>query len=168
MKRERQPYVKQKFRLYLDANFPRNIVKVLETSSNWRRKCKIYSASDLGFEKKDDLFHFGYCRKNKLVLVTLDKDFMDDSKYPFSEIPGIIRIAGKKNDAVTILTNLRQLLDFLSLFSFPRSFIGDTKFEVTSSGCLIRGRDAVTREIKSVTIRPGDSVSKVRKAFGYF
>ena len=167
MKRERRPYLKQKFRLYLDANFPKGIVEVLKANSNWRRRCKIYSACDLGFEKKDDFFHFGYCRKNNLVLVTLDKDFMDDTKYPFSGIPGIIRVAGKKKDSATILTNLLQWLDFLGLFPFPGSFMSDTKCEVTSSGCLIRGRHAVTREIKSVTVRPGDATSEVQEAFGY-
>ena len=167
MKRRRRPYLKQKFRLYLDANFPQDIVRELRTNSNWRRRCKTYSAYNPSFAKRDDSFHFEYCRKHNFVLVTLDKHFMDDIKYPFSQIPGIIRVAPKKNDPVTILAALQQLVDFLSHFPFPRSFMGDTKFEVTSSGCLIRGRDAITREIKSVTVRPGDSTSKVREAFGY-
>ena len=167
MKREGTSYLKQKFRLYFDENFPQDVVEVLKADSNWKRKCKIYSAYDQGFENKDDKFHFEYCRKNDLVLVTLDKDFMDDRKYPFSKIPGIVRVVSKRNDSATILANLSSLLTFLSFFPLPRYFMSDTKFEVRSSGCVIRGRDSMTREIKSVTVRVGDPSSKVRETFGY-
>lgn len=167
MKRKRPPYLKQKFRLYFDENFPQDIVSVLKTDNNWQKKCKIYSAYDQGFVNKDDKFHFEYCRKKDLVLVTLDRNFMDDNKYPFSKIPGIVRVVAKRNDSATILANLRNLLVFLSFFPLPRLFMGDTKFEVRSNGCVIRGRDYITREIKSVTVRIGDPAYRVRKNFGY-
>jgi len=167
MKRKGASYHKQKFRLYFDENFPQDVVEMLKTDNSWKRKCKIYSAYGQGFETKDDKFHFEYCRKNDLVLVTLDKDLMDDSKYPFSKIPGIIRVVAKRNDSATILGNLSNLLTFLSFFPLPKYFMGDTKFEVRSNSCVIRGRDSITREIKSVTVRVGDTANKVRKTFGY-
>lgn len=92
---------------------------------------------------------------------------MDDSQYPFSKIPGIIRAIAKKNDHVTILSNLMSLLTFLSFFPFPRGFMSDMKIETRSNGCLIRGRHAITREIKTLFIRAGDQVNKVRKGFGF-
>jgi predicted nuclease of predicted toxin-antitoxin system len=167
MKKKGTPYLKQKFRLYFDENFPQDVVEVLETDSHWRRKCKIYSAYNQGFEKEGDKFHFEYCIKNNLVLVTLDKDFMDDSKYPFSKIPGIVRIVARKNDSATILANLSNLLIFLSFFPLPRYFMKDTKFEVRSNGCIIRGRDSMTHEIRSVTVKTGDTANKVMKSFRY-
>jgi predicted nuclease of predicted toxin-antitoxin system len=167
MKKKRFPYLKQKFRLYFDENFPQDIIQVLKSDKKWQKKCKICSAYDKGFVNKDDKFHFEYCRKNALVLVTLDKDFMDDKKYPFSKIPGIVRVVAKRNDSATILANLGSLLIFLSFFPLPRRFMGDTKCEVRSNGCVIRGRDSITREIKSIIVRVGDTAHKVRKTFGY-
>jgi predicted nuclease of predicted toxin-antitoxin system len=167
MPRKRSIYLKQKLRLYFDVNFPKNVVEALKTEQRWGRKCKIYSANDLGFENKDDKFLLEYCRKRNFVLVTLDKDFMDDRQFPFSKIPGIIRVIAKKNDHVTILSNLMSLLTFLSFFPFPRGFMSDTKIEARSNGCLIRGRDATTREIKTMFIGVGDQVKKVRNGFGF-
>jgi predicted nuclease of predicted toxin-antitoxin system len=167
MKRKSVPHLKQKFRLYFDENFPQDVIGAMKTDANWKRKCKILSAYDHGFEKKNDKFHFEYCKKNDLVLVTLDKDFMDDRKYPISNTPGIVRVVAKRNDSTTILANLRSLLSFLSFFPLPRYFMTDSKFEVRSNGCVIRGRDSMTRAIKTVTVRVGDAAGKVRDAFGY-
>jgi len=92
---------------------------------------------------------------------------MDDRKYPFLNIPGIIRIAAKKNDSDTIRANLSNLLDFLSYFSLPKLFMIDTKFEVSSEVCTIRGRSALTGEIKTVKVRKGDFSAEVEKEFGW-
>jgi predicted nuclease of predicted toxin-antitoxin system len=167
MKRKRPPYLKQKTKLYFDENFPQDVIGFLRTDKGWKRKCKIYSAFDFGYENRDDSFHFNFCKKKKYVLVTLDKDFMDDKKYPFLKNPGIIRVIAKKSDPATILANLGSLLTFLSFFPFPRHFMGDTKIEVGSKGCKIKGCDTITREIKTITVKIGDSVDKVRKSFGY-
>jgi hypothetical protein len=167
MKKQKNQYLKQKLVLYCDENIPHDVIGVLELNNYWRKKCKIYSAFDEGNTNKDDNFHFIYCKNKGMTLVTLDKHFMDDRQYPFSKIPGIIRIVARKNDSVTILANLRALIEFLSFFPLPKQFIGDSKFEVSSKGCMIRGRDASTREIKTVYVRVGESSYKVRKKFSW-
>ncbi len=165
--RRKLPFPKQKIHLYFDANFPKGIVDELRSSSSWKRKCKIRSVFDDGFEEKDDEYIYNYCRKKGYTLVTLDKDFMDDIRFPFSTIPGIIRVVSAKNDIQKIRRCLSVLLDFLSKIPFPRIFIGDTKFIVNIHGCVIRGRDTKTREIKTIKVRPGDEMIDVLRKFHY-
>jgi len=167
MKKKKNPYLKQKLLLYCDENIPHDLIEVLKSDNYWRKKCKIYSAFDEGNINKDDNFHFEYCKNKGMTLVTLDKHFMDDRKYPFSKIPGIIRIVAKKNDSETILGNLWTLIEFLTFFPLPKQFIGDSKFEVSSKGCMIRGRDALTRQIKTMNVREGESSNRVIKNFGW-
>jgi predicted nuclease of predicted toxin-antitoxin system len=152
MKRKRVPYLKEKFKLYFDGNIPNNVIELLKQDRKWQKKCKIFCSYDEELLNKEDIIHFDYCKKNDLILVTLDKGFMDDNKYPFTNLPGIIRIIARKNDSETILANLMSLLTFLSFFPLSRSFMYDTKIEVRSNGCLIRGRDSMTREIKTLNI----------------
>lgn len=168
MTKNQAPYLKQKLQLYFDENFPQEIIDALQNEGYWRKKCKVYSAKSEGNENRDDIFHFQFCKQRNLVLVTLDKDFMDDTRYPFSGTAGIIRVVARGNEPEIILNNLRILLDFLCAFPIPRSFVYDTKFEVSQQACVIRGRDALTREIKSVTVKPGDTVDKVMEKFNYF
>ena len=166
-KQNNTPYLKEKVHLYFDENFPEEVINALSSERALQRRCKICTVKSEGNEGKEDRYHVQFCKKNELTLVTLDKDFMDDRKYPISNIPGIIRVVARKNDNVTILSNLFSFLEFVGAFPFPRSFIFDTKFEVRTGGCLIRGKHVKTRKIISFTIKSGDDAVGVAKAFGY-
>ncbi len=98
MKKAQQPYLKQKIYLYFDENFPAGIIGELKEDNYWKRRCRIYSVYDFGNQNKDDLFQFEFCKRKGYTLVTLDTDFMNDTKYPFGRIPGIITIIAKGND----------------------------------------------------------------------
>lgn len=163
----KQPFLKQKLELYFDANFPLEVIDVFRNERRWKKKTNLNSAYDDGNEKKDDTFLFNLCRKRGFVLVTLDRDFMDDQRYPFSGIPGIVRVVAGKNDITSIQICLVILLNFLSQFPRPKIFMGNTKFQVSLEGCVIRGRDAKTSEIKQIIIQAGDSVFKVMEFFNY-
>ena len=133
-----------------------------------KKKCNFYSVYDNNTAGKEDKFHFNYCRKRGWTFVTLDNDFMDDKKYPFTSIPGIIIISAGKYNRVKIGQCINRLLNFLSFFPLPKSFVGDTKFLVSPHACTIRGKDAKTRQLKTMKIVPGDTVTKVREEFNYF
>ena len=119
--------MKQKIKLYFDENFPFNIIKYLKTDNSWKKKCKIFSAYDESNMGKNDEFHFNYCKKKKLVLLTLDGDFMDDDKFPIMKIPGIIRIVANKQDEVAILQNLTTLINFLSAIAVVKTSLKLTR-----------------------------------------
>lgn len=165
-RRRQQPFPKQKLRLYVDHNFPAAVVEAIPSDSGWRRKVTIETAAEAGNARRDDESQLDYCRKNGLVLVTLDDDFMDDRRFPFGEgQPGIIRIIdGPPTD---VLTNLEAILDFLTAMPLPNNFAGDSKFQVSNEGAVMRGRDSATRAIKTIEIKPGMTTEEVARHFSY-
>lgn len=165
--KKKNTFVKQKISLYFDENFPKEIIKEIRQSKSWKKDCRIYSAFELGNSKKDDKYHFQYCKKNKFTLVTLDDDFMNDKKYPFGKMSGIIRVVSKKNDLNTIRYCLTVIIDFLSGVPYPTTIIGDSKFQISSEGCIMRGRHPYTGEIKTVPLKYGDTIAKIAREFGY-
>jgi len=160
-------YTKQKISLYFDENFPIEVVKELRDSKYWKKRCRVYSVFDFGNEKKDDNFQFNFCRKKGFTLVTIDKRFMDDKKYPFVKIPGIIRIIYNKNDKENISGALKVIVSFLSSFPFPKSFLGNSKFQVSTNQCIMRAKTFGAQKIKTIRIIPGNSVEKVAAVFDY-
>jgi predicted nuclease of predicted toxin-antitoxin system len=166
--RNKRPYLRQKPILYFDQNFPRPIIQALRADKRFRKIYKICSVYDLGNEHKDDKFQYDFCKRKGFVLVTLDHDFMDDKKYPIQRIPGIILIVLGRKQLSKIKICLGILTDFLSRVPLPKAFMGDGKFQMSLEGCVLRARDAETREIKTMTIQPGDTIYKVGKKFNYF
>jgi predicted nuclease of predicted toxin-antitoxin system len=163
-----RPYLKQKLKLYFDENFPREIIESLKQVKAWKRKCKIHSVYDFGNQNKDDRFQYAFCKSKGYVLVTLDEDFWNDTLYPLDATPGLIQVIAGRNDPIKIQICLEMLLTFLSMFPFPKSFVGNSKFRVSAERCVIKGRDAKTGEIKIHIIVPGDTLNEVAKFFGYF
>lgn len=167
-KKSKSGYFKQKLALYFDENFPLEIVNDFKKDTFWQKKCRITSAFDKKARGKNDIFHFSYCKKYNFILVTLDEGFWNDTKYPFSKIPGVIIVTAKRNEISKIKHSLETLLSFLTYFPLPKYFVGDSKFKVSSETCVMKGKDAQTGEIKIYTITPGDSVRGVGKKFGWF
>jgi predicted nuclease of predicted toxin-antitoxin system len=164
--RQRIPYTQKKLRLYADENVPTAVVEAIRSDPSWRRKVTIETAQEAGNANRDDDFHFQHCRKHGLVLVTLDDDFMDDRRFPFGDHqPGIITIVGRSHDDLT--RNLWSILDFITGMRFPEDFAGDAKFRVSNAGALMRGRDAETREIKTMRLVHGTSAEDVANHFGF-
>ncbi len=161
-------YSKQKPVLYFDENFPQYVVRELKNHGQLKKYFKINSVYGFNNQNRDDDFQYSFCKKKGFVLVTLDHDFMNDSKYPIQKISGIIFIVAGKNQVTKIKNCLSIVASFLSLFPKPKMFMGDSKFQVSAEGCVMRGRDARTREIKTITISPGDTPKKVADAFHYF
>ena len=85
--------------------------------------------------------------------MSLNKHFLNDRKFPIQKIAGIIVVIAGRN---------------LSLIPRPKAFIGDSKFQVSLEGFVMRGRDSKTREIKTPTIVPGDTSDKIARHFHYF
>ncbi|MBU1102132.1 DUF5615 family PIN-like protein [Patescibacteria group bacterium] len=163
----KQTYTGQKLFFYFDENFPKKIINELKSDKGFSKKFGIRSAIDIN-KGKDDRQHFQYCKKLGYMLVTLDDDFVNDRKYPFGKLPGIIVLSFSKNSIGKIKIALSRIAYFLSFFPFPRIFAGDSKFQVSLTRCIMRGRDVKTRDVKTYVIKPRDTVYEVGKKFGYF
>jgi predicted nuclease of predicted toxin-antitoxin system len=164
----KRPYFRQKPILYFDENFPGTVVASLKENPKISNCFKIRSVYDFGHETKDDDFQYEFAKRSGFVLVTLDRGFLNDRRYPIQKIPGIIVVAASSNQTSRIARSLSMLASFLALVPFPKAFIGDSKFQVSLEGCVMRGRDAKTREIKTLTITLGHTLSEVAQHFHYF
>lgn len=128
----------------------------------------MHSVYDFGHQNQDDDFQYCFAKKKGYVLVTLDKHFLNDGNYPIQKIPGIIVVIAGRNQSSQITQSLLMFTTFLSFFPFPKSFLGDSKFQVSLEGCVMRARDAKTRELKTLTVTPGDTLAKVAGHYHYF
>jgi predicted nuclease of predicted toxin-antitoxin system len=152
MARKKRLFTKHKLHLYFDENFPYQIIEELKKERKWQKKCQLKTAKELGNLGKDDEFHFQYCNEKDLTLITLDKDYLDDKKYPFGAIPGVVCIC-VGNDKSNTRAELVRLLNFLTkYFMFPRMFLAESKLRVDGDGFMIRARDFVTKEINQMKI----------------
>jgi predicted nuclease of predicted toxin-antitoxin system len=171
MKRKRRPYLKQKPILYFDENVPASIVDYFRKGSAWKKKLKVLSAVELGNQGRSDESHFQYCSRHGYTLVSFDTDFNDDSAYPFSngKMHGVIMVKGSKsNSGRSPIGVLSALFDFILATPFPKSFLLESKFVTSGEGCIMRGRDAKTKEVKSLQIEAGRTrMSDVRSHFSY-
>lgn len=168
MPHRKRPYFGQKPILYFDENFPRSIIDILKVNRRIAKKFKITSVYDFSNENKDDEFQYSFANKKGYTLVTLDRDFMDDKKYPIQRMWGIILILSGRNQTAKITQCLIRLVEFVKYFPLPKAFMRDSKFQVSLEGCVMKGRDIKTKKIQTITITAGDTVSKIAKAFHFF
>jgi len=141
--------------LYFDENFPVPVLDHFRKGSRWKKKVKALSAIDLSNEGKSDEFHFAYCTRNGYTLVTFDEDFNDDAAYPFANgsMPGVVMVKETKGNVQKTADVLSGLLDFVLTTLLPKAFLSESKF--TIEGCVMRGRDVRTKEVKSLHIISG-------------
>jgi predicted nuclease of predicted toxin-antitoxin system len=146
------------------------VLEHFRTQSYWKKKIKVLSAVEEGSAGQDDGFQFAYCSRNRYVLVTRDMDFNDDKRYPFKfgENAGIILVRATRSEVQRVIRSLVAFLDFALQLPFPKAFIAESKFILSPEGYVMRGRDAQTKEVKSLrTVAGQTKTSEVREYFSY-
>lgn len=88
----------KKLKLFADASVPATIVKELRGA-----KISVQSALDQGLSSADDRAILGAARKQGKVLLTMDADFWNDTKFPVHQIHGIIFVDVSASDFDGIL-----------------------------------------------------------------
>lgn len=161
-------FFKQKLILYFDENFPLEIIEIFKHYKTLRKKYKTITVFDRNNQGKDDNYQLNYCKKQKYILTTVDKDYWNDAKFPISKIPGIIIVGVINTEYRKIIRPLIHLLDFLQNFPRPKDFCGNSKFKVSTNTCIMRGRHTKTQEIIEYTFKPDDTDYKIGKIFGYY
>lgn len=74
-------------RVYADANVPAGLVTFMREGLGWD---VFFVLEDAGLRRAPDVEHFRMAVKLRRTLVTLDRDYLDDRRFPPSEGAGIL------------------------------------------------------------------------------
>jgi hypothetical protein len=74
-------------RVYADANLPASLVAVLRREVRWD---VLYALEHEDLRRAPDREHFRLAREFGRTLITLDRDFLDDRRFPPAESPGVV------------------------------------------------------------------------------
>ncbi len=76
-------------RIYADANVPVGLVTYMRTRLHWD-VLHVLEEDDL--RRASDLKHYRLARQLRRTLVTLDRDYLDDRRFPVGETSGVLVI----------------------------------------------------------------------------
>jgi len=73
-----------KVRFYADENFPAVAVEILRGCGG-----RVLTAQEAGLRRHPDENHAAFALRNGYVLVTCDRDYLDNGKFPLTHCPAI-------------------------------------------------------------------------------
>jgi predicted nuclease of predicted toxin-antitoxin system len=73
-----------KVSFYTDENFPSSATKLLR-----KMKARVTTAQDEGLKRHPDENHAAYALKHGLFLLTCDRDYLDERRFPLIHCPAI-------------------------------------------------------------------------------
>ena len=74
-------------RVYADANIPSGVVGFMRSTLGWD---VLFVLEHDDLRRAPDLHHYRLARQLGRTLVTLDRDYTDDRRFPTAESPGVI------------------------------------------------------------------------------
>ena len=74
-------------RIYADANVPAGIVSFMRDQLKWD---VLFVMDQPDLRRARDIEHFRLARQLRRTLVTLDRDYTDERRFPSAESPGVI------------------------------------------------------------------------------
>lgn len=77
-------------RIYADANVPAGIVSFMREKLQWD---VLFVMDQPDLRRARDIEHFRLARQLRRTLVTLDRDYLDDRKFPPQQGSGVLVIA---------------------------------------------------------------------------
>jgi predicted nuclease of predicted toxin-antitoxin system len=115
-----------KIRFLVDESLDPTLIIVLD-KLGWKAE----SAANAGVSGKSDEDVFGYAWRKKQFLLTSDKDFLDDRRFPPHRNPGVIILPNAPIDSDSLTTALRQAL--YTIAPLGRLYRG-SKIVITAEG----------------------------------
>jgi hypothetical protein len=93
-------------RLYVDANMPAGVVSFMRTRLQWD-VLFVIEHDDLRRARDDE--HYRLARQLRRTLITLDRDYLDDRRFPPRESGGVLVLtAPEEKGLVALLGRLDQ------------------------------------------------------------
>jgi predicted nuclease of predicted toxin-antitoxin system len=80
---------------------------------------------DLGLGGKSDEDVYGFAWRSERILLTHDKDFLDDREFPFNRNPGVIVLPGEEGEEVPLARAIGSMLNIFGTHGriFPNAKI---------------------------------------------
>jgi hypothetical protein len=95
-------------RLYVDANVPAGLVAFMRTRLQWD---VLFVIEHDELRRARDGEHFRLARQWRRTLITFDRDYLDDEKFPPAESGGVLVLtAPTENGYIQMLTRLDEEL----------------------------------------------------------
>jgi hypothetical protein len=86
-------------RIYADANVPAGLVAHMRNGLRWD---VLFVLEEDGLRRAADVRHFRLAQQLRRTLVTLDRDYLDDTRFPPDEGSGVL-VINAPNEAQLIL-----------------------------------------------------------------
>ena len=102
-------------RIYADANVPAGLVAFMRGELEWD---VLFVLEEDGLRRAPDLKHYRLAQQLRRTLVTLDRDYLDDRRFPPEESAGVLVINAPDE------RQLSALLSRVDRSMFPRDSTG--------------------------------------------
>jgi hypothetical protein len=91
-------------RIYVDANIPAGLVAFMRARLHWD---VLFVIEHDDLRRARDGEHYRLARQLRRTLITLDRDYLDDRKFPPAESGGVLVLAAPREDGyIALLTRL--------------------------------------------------------------
>ena len=87
-------------RIYADANVPAGLVSYMRTRLRWD---VLFVLEDENLRRASDVAHFRLAHQLRRTLVTMDRDYLDDRRFPPGETSGVLVIQAPDERQLTAL-----------------------------------------------------------------
>ena len=87
-------------RIYADANVPAGIVAFMRDKLRWD---VLFVMDQPDLRRARDIEHYRLARQLRRTLVTLDRDYLDDRKFPPAQGSGVLVIAAPDERGLAVL-----------------------------------------------------------------
>ena len=95
-------------RIYVDANVPVGLVTYMRTTLHWD---VLFVMEHDDLRRARDEEHYRLARQLRRTLISLDRDYLDDRRFPPSESAGVLVLtAPREQGYMSLLTRLDQEL----------------------------------------------------------
>jgi len=87
-------------RIYADANVPAGIVAHMRNGLQWD---VLFVLEEDGLRRAADVAHYRLAQQLRRTLVTLDRDYLDDRRFPPDEGSGVLVLHAPNEDQLILL-----------------------------------------------------------------
>ena len=87
-------------RIYADANVPAGLVEHMRRRLHWD---VLFVLEDEKLRRAPDLAHYRLAQQLRRTLVTMDRDYLDDRRFPPAETCGVLVIQAPDERQLTLL-----------------------------------------------------------------